>query len=123
MLNPDAWPIATIAFQYGPPVLLAALGLYLLARDGSGLVVISWIFIVMVLLGGAAWYFLPVAQDTASRSDSSSDALFNIGGAKNTTVENNRIVGDIGNRSAFNIHGNETTIVRGNGMRCTPPMK
>ena len=27
MLNPDAWPIATIAFQYGPPILLAALGL------------------------------------------------------------------------------------------------
>jgi hypothetical protein len=35
MLNPEAWPIATMAFQYGPPVLLAALGLYLLARGSA----------------------------------------------------------------------------------------
>jgi hypothetical protein len=35
MLNPDAWPIATIAVQYGPPALLAVLGLYLLARKSS----------------------------------------------------------------------------------------
>jgi ABC-type multidrug transport system fused ATPase/permease subunit len=35
MLNPDAWPIATMAFQYGPPVLLAAVGLYLLTRRSA----------------------------------------------------------------------------------------
>jgi hypothetical protein len=35
MLNPDDWPIAAIAVQYGPPVLLAAVGLYLLGRGSS----------------------------------------------------------------------------------------
>jgi len=35
MVNPDVWPIATITFQYGPPILLAALGLYLLISESS----------------------------------------------------------------------------------------
>jgi hypothetical protein len=33
--NAVLWPIATMAFQYGPPALLAILGLYLLARGSS----------------------------------------------------------------------------------------
>ncbi|QBR71671.1 hypothetical protein CU048_10700 [Beijerinckiaceae bacterium] len=67
---------------------------------------------LMIFCGGAAWYFWSPTQDAPQRD--ASDAIFEIGGAKHTTVENNRIVGDVGNRKAFNIQGKETTIVRGN---------
>ncbi|HEX4556554.1 MAG TPA: hypothetical protein VH249_21370 [Xanthobacteraceae bacterium] len=45
-----------------------------------------------------------------------SNAMFQLGGAKNTIVERNRIVGPIKDRVIFDVRGHETTIVRDNDV-------